>query len=154
MKLTKETLKRMIKEELEGSIAGKDIPNEAKYPELLGGIKKLLDGAFGKNYNLFRELKAMAEYYATKKPNLDSIGDKKTAAGPSDTGHVYVLFRTIGDRDPVLWGIFSSKENVEKWIENESAAAAADGVEFNKGDYSYGKRVIDPSEHPPVDKGK
>ena len=111
MKLTKEALKQIIKEELEsmaeativnplpkssrkstlppiggggyrsptklpkqsdmpeliGSIAGKDIPNEAKYPELLGGIKKLLDGAFGKNYSLFRELKAMAEYYAKNK---------------------------------------------------------------------------------------
>tara|TARA_R110002012_G_scaffold21409_6_gene74820 strand:+ start:788 stop:1009 length:222 start_codon:yes stop_codon:yes gene_type:complete len=73
MKLTKEALKQLIKEELEeaeliGSIAGKDIPNEAKYPELLGDIKELLDGAFGEdNYNLFQQLKAMAEYHAKNK---------------------------------------------------------------------------------------
>ena len=70
MKLTKETLKRMIKEELEGSIAGKDIPNEAKYPELLKAIKKLLDGAFGAGFsddNLYRQLLAMAEYHAKNK---------------------------------------------------------------------------------------
>ena len=109
MKLTKEALKQIIKEELEsmaeativnplkpggslppirgggyrsptklpkqsdmpeliGSIAGKDIPNEAKYPELLRDIKELLDGAFGEdNYNLFQQLKAMAEYHAKNK---------------------------------------------------------------------------------------
>ena len=136
MKLTKETLKRMIKEELEGSIAGKDIPNEAKYPELLGGIKKLLDGAFGKKYSLFRELKAMAEYYATKKPNLDSIGDKETASGPSDTGHVFVVSKP---GDPI-WGIFSSEAKVEEFLKGKGKDV----------DYPYYKYVLDPLS----DKGK
>ena len=92
----------------------------------------------------------------------DPDGDSDDAAELRDMAdqleggskHVYVLYRTKGHRDPVLWGIYSSKENVEKWIENESAAAADLGVEFNKGDYSYGKRVLDPSDHPGVDKGK
>ena len=85
---------------------------------------------------------------------IGSIGDKETASGPSDTKHVYVLYRTIGDRDPVLWGIYSSKENVEKWLDQESAAAADLGVEFNRRDYSYGKKGIDLFDHPGVDKGK
>ena len=113
MKITKETLRQLIKEEIE----------EAR------------------------------ELVFTKKVG-PAFGGEETASGPSDTGHVYVLYRTKGDKDPVLWGIYSSKENVEKWIENESEAAAKLGVEFNKGDYSYGKQGIDLFDHPGVDKGK
>ena len=65
MKISKQRLKQIIKEELDASIAGQDMPNEVKYPQLLEAIKELLDVAFGEdNYNLYKELQAIAEFKA------------------------------------------------------------------------------------------
>jgi hypothetical protein len=72
MKLTKERLKQIIKEEFE-SMAGQNVPNEAVYPEILGSFKEILDSHLGTNYNLYQELLAIAEYSAqaedTQLPN-------------------------------------------------------------------------------------
>ncbi len=63
MKLSKTKLKQIIKEELD-SIAGRDIPNEEKYPTILIAFKEILDSSLGDNYNLYQELQKIAEFYA------------------------------------------------------------------------------------------
>ena len=63
MKITKQQLKQIIKEEL-GSIAGRDIPNEEKYPAILIAFKEILDSSLGDNYNLYQELQKIAEFFA------------------------------------------------------------------------------------------
>jgi len=60
MKITKSQLKQIIKEELD-SIAGRDIPNEEKYPTI---FKEILDSSLGGNYNLYQELQKIAEFFA------------------------------------------------------------------------------------------
>ena len=94
MKITKSRLKQLIKEEIsylnEGddwhseeyetmadrkyadrpqeepaSVAGQDTPNEEVYPELLEAVKEVMDLAFGEhNYNIYKELQALAEFHA------------------------------------------------------------------------------------------
>ena len=63
MKITKSQLKKIIKEELD-SIAGRDIPNEEKYPTILIAFKEILDSSLGGNYNLYQELQKIAEFFA------------------------------------------------------------------------------------------
>ena len=83
MKITKSKLKQLIKEELssvlkeddsweeyhrgvDAAVAGQDVPNETKYPELLEAVKEVMDLSFGEgNYNLYKELQALAEFQAT-----------------------------------------------------------------------------------------
>jgi|ETNvirnome_6_100_1030635.scaffolds.fasta_scaffold08751_3 hypothetical protein len=59
---------RHAREDEEGqrrNVAGQDVPNEEIYPELLEAIKEVLDLAFGEdNYNLYKELHAIAEFKA------------------------------------------------------------------------------------------
>ena len=88
MKLTKSKLRQLILEALDqwsdlesddqlaalkarmgvdGGIAGQDVPNESKYPEILDACRDTLDNQFGQDtYNLYRELKKIAEYSATR----------------------------------------------------------------------------------------
>ena len=71
-KITKEQLKRIVKEELKKTleetgptVQGQDEPNSSKYTELLEAFKEAMDVAFGENnYNLYKELKAIAEHSA------------------------------------------------------------------------------------------
>ena len=92
MKITKQQLKQLIKEVLE-SIAGQDVPNEDKYPELLGAIKGLLDDAFGENnYNLYKELRAMAEF---KAKSGDDYSDLPFMAARTDTARAAIANRRI-----------------------------------------------------------
>ena len=72
MKITKEQLKQTIEEELSKAleeagptIQGQDAPNSSKYTEFLEAFKEVMDVAFGENnYNLYKELKAIAEHSA------------------------------------------------------------------------------------------
>ena len=67
MKFTIAELKQIIKEELDSeldSIAGRDIPNEEKYPAILIAFKEILDSSLGDNYNLYQELQKIAEFFA------------------------------------------------------------------------------------------
>jgi hypothetical protein len=66
MKLTKTKLKQLIQEEFE-SIAGQDVPNESKYPEIMDAFRDVLDAHLGVDtYNLYRELSNIAEYSAKR----------------------------------------------------------------------------------------
>ena len=124
MKLTKETLKRMIKEELE-SMAEATIVNPLKPGGSLPPIR-------GGGYRSPRELPPQSDM-----PELiGSIGDKETASGPSDTGHVFVVSKP---GDPI-WGIFSSEAKVKEFLKGKGKDV----------DYPYYKYVLDPLS----DKGK
>jgi hypothetical protein len=63
VKITKAQLKQIIKEEVE-SIAGQDVPNEIVYPAIIAGFTDVLNGHLGEQYNFYKELNNIAEYYA------------------------------------------------------------------------------------------
>ena len=80
MKLKKEDLKRIIREEVdshlsgpelesqgprEESVQGLDVPNESMYPQLLEQFAAVLQDAFGPNVNVYQELINIAEFDAT-----------------------------------------------------------------------------------------
>jgi hypothetical protein len=80
MKLKKEDLKRIIREEVdshlsgpepelqgprEGSVQGLDVPNESMYPQLFKQFAAVLQGAFGPNVNVYQELINIAEFDAS-----------------------------------------------------------------------------------------
>ena len=88
MKLTKTKLRQLILEALDqwsdlesddqlaalkarmgmgSGVAGQDVSNENKYPEILDAFRGIMDDQFGQDtYNLYRELQSIAEYSATK----------------------------------------------------------------------------------------
>jgi flagellar capping protein FliD len=84
MKITKQELQKMIKEEMSSvlEIFGRDIEmpdhsNKGKYPELLEAIKEILDLSFGEGrYNMYKELQAMAEHYASNEQALQQADEK------------------------------------------------------------------------------
>lgn len=86
MKITKQELQKMIKEEMSSVLEmfGRDIEggmpdhsNKGKYPELLEAIKEILDLSFGEGrYNMYKELQAMAEYYASNEQALQQADEK------------------------------------------------------------------------------
>ena len=76
MKITKAQLKQIIKEEIE-SIAGQDVPNEIVYPAIIAGFTEVLNRYLGKQYNFYKELNDVAEYYAK------NFGGDEQAAGVS-----------------------------------------------------------------------
>ena len=84
MKITKSQLKQIIKEEMQDVLEmfGRDIEmpdhsNKSKYPELLEAIKEVLDLSFGEGrYNLYKELRAMAEFHARNDMRLKQADQK------------------------------------------------------------------------------
>jgi hypothetical protein len=84
MKITKSQLKQIIKEEMQDvlEIFGRDIEmpdhsNKSKYPELLEAIKEVLDLSFGEGrYNLYKELRAIAEFHAKNDMALKQADQK------------------------------------------------------------------------------
>ena len=64
------------------------------------------------------------------KSQLKKIIKEELAQGQSGTKHVFVVSKP---GDPI-WGIFSSRDNVEKFLEDEGEAP----------DYPYFKYVLDP----------
>jgi len=72
MKITKAQLKQLIKEAME-PIAGQDIPNEDRYPQIIDEFKEVLNSHFGDNYNFYQEIHTIAEYFAkgvTRETNI------------------------------------------------------------------------------------
>ena len=52
---------------VDSSIAGQDVPNESKYPEILDAFRDVLDAHLGVDmYNLYRELGKIAELSAKR----------------------------------------------------------------------------------------
>tara|TARA_R100001082_G_scaffold108133_1_gene82974 strand:- start:1405 stop:1770 length:366 start_codon:yes stop_codon:yes gene_type:complete len=87
MKISKQEFKKIVKEEL-GSVLemfGRDIEmpdhsNKSKYPQLLDAIKEILDLSFGEGrYNMYKELQAMAEYFAQNEQALQQADEKAAA---------------------------------------------------------------------------
>ncbi len=76
------------------TLAGRDAPNEDKYPELLEAIKEVMDLSFGEdNYNMYKELQAIAEFTAKSGPpaggskgRLETMWDFDEKSHPNPAG--------------------------------------------------------------------
>ena len=92
MKITKQQLKQIIKEEVkeilnpdsmeEGNpiphpapVKEGDVPNEAVYPAIIAGFTEVLNNHLREQYNFYQELNNIAEYYAKYTPTEDDLKD-------------------------------------------------------------------------------
>ncbi len=65
----------------------------------------------------------------------------------TDTEHVYVLYKWVIDSmggEWRMWGIFSSDENVRKWLADERKMCSKRNWTFDERKYNWVKHCLDP----------